>query len=133
MNIYSTLLSLLLLTRSDDPIRLDFYSSLQQAYQYGGEYIQSKLPLQNEVLKLVSSIGPRCQDMMKKLKTYLPSVILQNEYDALDKEIDKFHLDDKKPEVKLNVSNPEQLGKRWAEVFQMKRFPWLLKLKNVYL
>ena len=72
--------------------------------------------------------------MMKKLKTYLPSVIPQNEYDALDKEIDKFHLDDKKPEVKLNVSNPEQLGKCWAEVFQMKRFPWLLKLKNhVYL
>ena len=124
-----------LLTRSDDPIRQLFYSSLRQAYKCGDKYILSKLPLQNEVLKLHSFIDPPCQkstvtaEMMKKLRTYLSTVISQNEeYDALDRKIDKFYLHGKSH--KLNGGNPKQLDKRWAEVFQMKRFPWLSKLKN---
>ena len=50
MNIYATLLLWLLLPWPDDPARQNFYSSLQQAYKFGGKYIQFKFLLQNEVL-----------------------------------------------------------------------------------
>ena len=106
---------------------------MRKAYETGGKYIQTKFPLQNEVLKLLSSIDPRCQgstaaaEMMKKLKVFFPTVIPKDQFDNVDKEIDEFHLEDVTP-ARETDGKEKQLDKWWAEVFQLSKFPLLSKL-----
>ena len=58
---------------------------MKQAFELASPYIQSKFPLNNNVLKTLASIDPACHGttigatVMKRLKTCFPSVILEAE------------------------------------------------------
>ena len=83
---------------ADHPVKTEFYKAMKQAFELASPYIQSKFPLNNNVLKTLTSIDPSCHGttigttIMKRLKTYLPSVIPEAEHDAFDLEVNKYHL-----------------------------------------
>ena len=119
--------------RSDDPIKTDFYERLRKAYEIGAEYIQNKFPLKNELLKLLSSIDPKCHGdsvaatMMKKLCSHFPTVILQDEVDKYELEVDRFHLDTQQTCINEDGST-KRLDEWWSLVFDSNKYPTLSKL-----
>ena len=84
---------------ADHPVKTEFYKAMKQAFVLPSPYIPSKFPLNNNVLKTLTSINPACHGttigttIMKRLKTYLPSVIPEAEHNAFDLEVNKYHLD----------------------------------------
>lgn len=120
--------------RKDDPIRETFETSLRNAFETCAIYLQKKYPLDNEVLRLLSSIDPKCQatssgaSAMKKLANFFPSVISEVDRDAYDSEVDKYHLLTDVPTLDGADGKPKQLDVWWFEVFEANELPLLTKL-----
>jgi len=110
------------LCRKDDPIKQEFYSLLRKAYEGGAEYLEGKFPINNELLKLLSAIDPKCHgktvaaQMTRRLASYFPTAIKSEEADDFEREVDKFHLEINIPEVSNNGTS-KQLDEWWGEVF----------------
>lgn len=108
---------------NDHPIKIEFYSELRESYEKGAQYIQKKFPLQNEILKLLSSIDPKCHgntvaaDMMKRLSTYFPNVVSPSDKDSYDLEVDGFHLQQGLPVAVNSDGSMKRLDQWWSEVF----------------
>nr|XP_047140460.1 uncharacterized protein LOC124815724 [Hydra vulgaris] len=119
----------LLKFRLDDPIRTEFESHVKRAFLDGAKYIQKKIPLSNELLKLLSSIDPTyvgstvaCR-MTQKLKEFFPNIIKIDEADLFDREVVAFHLAKDLPAVK-----GKRLDQWWSEVFVLNRYNLLTKV-----
>ena len=90
------------------------------------------------MLNLLSSIDPLCQgstaaaEMTEKLKVFFPTVIPKDQFDNVDKKIDEFHLEDATP-ARQTDGKEKQLGKWWAEVFQLGKYPLLSKFMKACL
>ena len=119
---------------ADHPVKTEIYKAMKHAFELTSPYIQSKFPLNNNVLKTLTSIDPACDGttigatIMKRLKTYLPSVIPEAEHNAFDLEVNKYHLDKNIPKaVNKNGSN-KRLDTWWAEMFDVDGYPHLSKV-----
>nr|XP_047128889.1 uncharacterized protein LOC124809169 [Hydra vulgaris] len=119
----------LLKFRLDDPIRTEFESHVKRAFLDGAKYMQKKIPLSNELLKLLSSIDPTCVGstvacrMTQKLKEFFPNIIKIDEADLFDREVVAFHLAKDLPAVK-----GKRLDQWWSEVFVLNRYNLLTKI-----
>ena len=107
---------------------------MKQAFDLESPYIQSKFPLNNNVLKTSTSIDPACHGttigttIMKRLKTYLPSVIPEAEHNAFDLEVNKYHLGKNIPKAVNEDGSSKRLDTWWAEVFDIDGYPHLSKV-----
>ena len=119
---------------ADHPVKTEFYKAMKQAFELASSYIQSKFPLNNYILKTLTSIDPACHGttigatIMKRLKTYLPSVIPEAEHDAFGLEVNKYHLDKNIPKAVNEVGSSKRLDAWWAEVFDIDGYPHLSKV-----
>ena len=119
---------------ADHPVKTEFYKAIKQAFELASPYIQSKFPLNNNVLKTLTSIDPACHGttiaatIMKRLKTYLPSVIPKAEHNAFDLEVNKYHLDKNIPKAVNEDGSSKRLDTWWAEVFDVGGYPHLSKV-----
>ena len=90
---------------ADHPVKTEFYKAMKQAFELASPYIQSKFPLNNNVLNTLTSIDPACHGttigatIMKRLKTYLSYVIPEAEHNAFDLEVNKYHVDKNIPKA----------------------------------
>ena len=67
--------------------------------------------------------------MIKKLATYLPTIILEEERDVLDHQIDQFHLENGAPAIEKTDGTLKQLDEWWGEVFDhLPQYQTLYKL-----
>ena len=94
-----------------------------------------KFPLKNELLKLLSSIDPKCQGnsiaalMMKKLKGNFLNIIKDDEiFDAFNIEVDKYHLTNNLLPVSQSDNAEKSLGMCWAETLVNHQYPNLFNL-----
>ena len=119
---------------ADHPVKTEFYKAMKQAFELASPYIQLKFPLNNNMLKTMTSINPACHGttigatIMKRLKTYLPSVIPEAEHDTFDLEVNKYHLDKNIPKAVNEDGSSKRLDTWWAEVFDIDGYPHLSKV-----
>ena len=119
---------------ADHPVKTEFYKAMKQALELASPYIQSKFPLNNNVLKTLTSINPACHgttigaSIRKRLKTYLPSVIPEAENEAFDLEVNKYHLDKNIPKAVNEDGSSKRLDTWWAGVFDIDGYPHLSKV-----
>ena len=93
--------------------------------------MQKTFPINNPVLKYLSSLDPKCLGVaasaMKKLSHFFPSSIKEDEIDLYHGEVDQFHLaEDVLPVFKLtDEKTPGRIDKWWTNVLASHNFPHL--------
>ena len=108
--------------------RSPFLTQLKEAYIVGGKYLQEKLPVQNSVLRALSSLDPILhghtvsQTEMENLICYFPTVISAEKRGEVIKGIKTFHLATSIPEFPETA----RLDHWWAQV--LPNHPALLPL-----
>ena len=66
--------------------------------------------------------------IMKRLKTYLPSVIPEAQHNAFDLEVNKYHQDKNIPKAVNEDASSKWLDTWWAEIFDIDGYPHLSKV-----
>lgn len=106
-----------------------FQQNVLEAYVLCSQTLQKKMPLNNLVLQSVSAIDPFCRmhslslKLMKGLPDLVTNVISDEEREAYDKEVHKYHVS--------SLRQPQQeecVSKWWVEIKNSTQFPLLSKI-----
>ena len=126
-----------LLKKVSEEDRIVFEKAVTVAFTQAAAYLQKKLPLENKFLKYLSSLDPKCHGVdvacnaMKRLGSYFPNVIKEEEMDAYDADVDKIHLLNKKdlPSIlKTDGKTPQRLDHWWDDVLKRHDLQYLGKV-----
>jgi hypothetical protein len=107
-----------------------FYSAVTKSYLTTANYLQKKLPLQNDVLIAASAIDPTARGSVITLKrllnftTLLPACFSDEELEQYDLEVRGYLSDFTLPDFKLG----SRVDEWWALVRKTNRYPTLCKL-----
>lgn len=124
-----------------------FYVELREGYQAAAKYLLEKLPLNNEALKLVSSLDPELRKMettftgLENLARLVPNVVSSEESGVLHDELRTYVADpavnhlaqlysDKKKMASKNseISSPRLDTDWWCVIAKMNEYPVLSRL-----
>ena len=103
----------------------DFRSKVLSAYQDCGAYLQSKLPINNKLLKAMSALDPLANEdsvfgpKLRKLPAAMGKKLSSTEAMAYDLEITKYLVDAQLPSTALRLDH------YWLEVQKTERYPLL--------
>ena len=118
------------LKKMDDEDKKIFKTAVVLAFTETAKYMQMKMPLDSKLLKCLSALDPKCQgvdvacSMMKKLASFYPNIIKEEELDNHDADVDKFHMLTDLPEWKEGT----RLDHWWGEVFKKHSLVYLEKV-----
>lgn len=115
-----------------------FKAAVSTAFTTAAAYMQKKFPINNEALKLLSSLDQKCQGVevaskaMKKLSKIFPVLIGNDqEKNLYDADVTKYHLlaeSDMPAKLKEDGKTAKRLDHWWAAVFKAHEFPYLEKV-----
>ena len=110
-----------------------FKSAVIIAFTQAAQYLQKKLPLDNKFLYYLSAIDPKCHGVevacraMKKLGSFFPNIIKEEELDTYDADVDKFHLLKNLPTWK-DEGKAQRVDHWWHEVLEKNNLVCLGKV-----
>ena len=108
-----------------------FQKAVILAFTDGAQYLQKKMPLDNELLRCLSSLDPKCHGvslaskLMKRLGTFFPNIIEEEELDAYDADVTKFHL---LVDLPVWEDGKTRLDTWWNEVLKKHCLVYLAKV-----
>lgn len=118
-----------LLTSCKDQLKDSFLKDAKEAFMTCGQYLQHKMPIDKNTLKIMSSIDPRArghsvsQSYMLQLPELLPTVISDIQKDECDLEVRRYHSLDTLPSFGKN----DRIDEWWSSHSSRTNFPVLSK------
>ena len=110
-----------------------FKKAVALSFTQAAQYLQMKLPLDNKFLYYLSAVDPKCHGAevacraMKKLGSFFPNVIKEEELDAYDADVDKFHLLKDLPTWR-DEDKTQRVDHWWNEVLKKHNLVYLGKV-----
>ena len=109
----------------------EFFGMVRNAYLVTGQYLQHKLPLQNQLLKAVSALDPAAFGhhvglaAVKTLGPLVPCNLTPEEFNSYDKEVHNFQAD-----LVLHRSYKQntRVDEWWGGVYKDGNYPTLSKV-----
>lgn len=101
----------------------------RSAYENCAGILQTKMPVNNQLLKSISAIDPLCRGhsltlkYLCKLPTLITNVFENEEISQFDIEAKQFQIDDNLPD-----SEDKSIDCWWAEIESQKKYPTLCQL-----
>ena len=108
-----------------------FKKAVVLAFTQAAQYLQKKMPLDNKFLQCLSSLDPKCRgvelgsSMMKKLASFYPNIIKEEELDGYDTDVNKYHLLVDLPDWK---DGETRLDHWWGEALKRHSLVYLGKI-----
>ena len=96
--------------------------------------LQRKLPLDNELLKSMSSLDPKlrgnsvCTKLLRKLPTFVTNVLTEEEEEKYDLEVRKYQVHLGLPSAVYSEGGTVRLDTWWTSVVKTGVFPTLCKM-----
>ena len=121
------------LARCNKSVVSEFFTSIRNAYMSCGQYLQKKLPLENEFLKCANALNPNKRgrtetfEMLELLPTIVTNVLSDDELVKYMIEVRNYQTDN----LALYAQSERQsqrLDEWWVSVFSTGNYPSLSKL-----
>lgn len=115
--------------KKDDEMAKEFIRDTRSAYENCAGILQTKMPVNNQLLKSISAIDPLCRGhsltlkYLCKLPTLITNVFENEEISQFDIEARQFQIDDNLPD-----SEDKRIDCWWAEIESQKKYPTLCQL-----
>ena len=107
---------------------------IMSAYSICGHYLQTKLPLNNALLKAATALDPTqrgstlSMQRIKKLPSMVSNVLDESEVELFAAECHSFQVDATLPSDIDATSSPVRVDHWWASVMASKKYPCITKL-----